>query len=128
MNARLCVCVVTLVTVVAVAVVAEEENESLPTEASELIQFNGKIMILSVDKSSALEKGSQSSSLAEARLIEIGDRYFIVGKLHAPKEYLKDYPHVGAVVGYPWENVESFLLMDPEQYDDYVEAYRRRNE
>lgn len=105
-------------------------NEPKPTTAGEKsdLDFDGKIVLLSIDESTTLEKDSSTATLSEARLVDIGRRAFIVGKVYYPEEYHERYPHLGAQAGYPWESVRRFMLLTPEQYSKYVEAYQKNAE
>ena len=81
----------------------------------------GKIMVLLVDRSNALEQRHDSEVIENAKFQTIGGRLFIVGTAYENPNDEHDW-RKGAEVGVAWEEVTSFYLYSSEQFQNYANS------
>ncbi len=103
----------------------EISEDSSMSDISEA--FRGKIVMIEIDRSSALESKSNHAVLKDAQVLLIGDRYFIQGKGHTPKGYEGSW-YKNAVVGISWSDVTRYYVMTLEQFEEYSEQYSKNRE
>jgi len=84
--------------------------------------FAGKIVVLIVDQSNALEQRSDSEVLTDAVVREIGNRFFITGTAYSPPEVEANW-RTGAEVGIAWEKVKTYYAYPPEQFKNYAKMW-----
>jgi len=107
---------------------AEGETDEGGISLAELSEsFRGKILMLEIDRSSALESRSGHAVLKEARILLIGDRYFLHGTGHAPAEYKQSW-YNDTFVGISWESVSRYYVMTYEQFEEYTKQYSKKNQ
>jgi hypothetical protein len=100
------------------ALTAEESADKSPA-----LDMKGKVVMLMVDYSSALEDKRSSEYLMDAVVQEIGGRYFITGRAYSLKEPPKDSPidwRKGAHIGIAWDKVQQFYIFAPEQMEEII--------
>src|SRR3954465_443369 len=100
----------------------------LPTHAAEnetkkqsAINFKGKVLLLIIDRSSALEKKSDTEYLSDAVVQKLGDRYFITGTAYSWKDEATKDRHdwrKGSQIGVAWEKVQQYYVFSPERMDE----------
>lgn len=93
---------------------ADDSKNPLPTH-----DFSGKVVMLEVDRSIAVESKSSSLVLKDPIVTKIGDRYFIRGLGHAPASHADSWYH-GVEVGVAWDSVARFYAMPPEKFEEYA--------
>jgi hypothetical protein len=90
-------------------------------------EFKDKIVLLEVNRSTALETKSGSVVLVKLRITKLGTRDFVVGTGYAPEEgdatWYKD-----VLVGVPCESILRFHAMTPKQFADYMKTWKDRSE
>jgi hypothetical protein len=104
---------------------AAEETASNSSPAN----FKGKVVMLMVDYSSALEDKRSTEYISDAAVEEIGGRYFVTGKAYSMKEPPKDSPpdwRKGAYIGIAWDKVQQFYVFTPDQIEEMLK--RRMND
>ena len=78
-----------------------QAEQNIPSEG-----FGDKYVLISLLRTAGLEKQEDRQMLSDARLVKMGDRYFIRGKNHLYAQ-VKDDPKYkmleGADVGYEWQ-------------------------
>jgi hypothetical protein len=92
------------------------------------IDFSGKVVLLIVDYSNAVENKRGTEYLNEPVIKKIGDRYFIAGKAFSLKESpagTDDDWRKGSDVGIAWEKVQQYYVFSP---DKMVEIIKKRLE
>jgi len=100
------------------AFTAEEAADKAPA-----LDMKGKVVMLMVDYSSALEDKRSSEYLLDASIQELGGRYFITGRAYSLKEPPKDSPfdwRKGAQIGIAWDKVQQFYIFAPEQMEEII--------
>ena len=85
--------------------------------------FEGKIIFLTIDKSSALTSDDDSVVISDAKIEKIGDRYFVVGSGYGGKRSWYD----GMSIGIAWTTVTRFAAMTPEQFEKMSERWGDRS-
>ncbi|MGD9635868.1 MAG: hypothetical protein AB7G28_14560 [Pirellulales bacterium] len=107
--------VISIGSLIAVAADIPEAPETSP------IDFTGKIILLLVDRSNALEQKNDSEVIENARMANIGGRIFVIGTAYPNPHELNDW-RKGAEVGVAWEEVTSFYIFSKEQFQNYAKA------
>jgi hypothetical protein len=110
-----------LLVLVACAVPALAENESGDDQSP--LDFKGKVVLLILDQSNALEHKSGSEYLRDAVIQELGGRFFITGSAYSfagttdepPRDWRK-----GSQIGIAWDKVQQFYVFSPEQMDEML--------
>jgi|tagenome__1003787_1003787.scaffolds.fasta_scaffold20522624_2 hypothetical protein len=102
----------------------------LPTHAAEKdakeqssLTFKGKVLLLIIDRSSALEKKSDTEYLSDAVVQKLGDRYFITGAAYSWKDDAAKDRHdwrKGSQIGVAWEKVQQYYVFSPERMDEIM--------
>jgi hypothetical protein len=100
-------------------VAAGKENSDVSETAA--FDSTGKIMVLLVDRSSALEQKQDSEVIENAKILTIGGRLFIVGTAYENPNDEHDW-RKGAEIGIAWEEVTSFYLYSRKQFQNYAKA------
>ncbi len=102
-----------------------DKSSSLPGVFEE-----GKIVTLILDESSALESKTSTRTLTNARIVEIGKRFFITGTAYVTDHdvYENSKYMEGVFVGIAWDSVSEFREHTKEQFDNYLEEWKRRSE
>ncbi len=116
-----------LLTVAAVIAMIAHAADDKPAE-KRAPDFAGRIVMLVVDHSNALENKRGSEYLENAQLQEIGGRYFILGDAYSPKSEAEDPSEdwrKGSQVGIAWEKVQQFYVFSPEQMDNMVKKWAK---
>jgi hypothetical protein len=88
-------------------------------------RFQGKIVLVFVDNSSALEARSSSEFLKEPVIERIGDRDFIIGAVQlSPQERSNSQSlwREGAIVWIAWNRVANLYVYSPEQFENTFKA------
>ena len=98
---------------------AAEDTANAPQEQP--LDFTGKIVVLVLDESIAMERKSGTEILANAHIRLLGDRYFIVGKAYAVPDDAPSW-RTGTEVGVAWSRVKAFYAYTPELFDNYLKA------
>ena len=99
-----------------------EETPNSPA----LKQFDGLgegILMVSIEQRSGIEAESNSSLLKNARLVKVGDRYFVRGKGYVTKEQANDKAYKwfqGLDVAYALDDVTEFYTFTPEGLEEYM--------
>jgi hypothetical protein len=89
-------------------------------------RFQGKIVMVYIDRSSSVEQNSSSEFIKNARIEKIGDRFFITGVVQlspAEKGLPENEWRDGASVGFPWEKINAYYAYSPEMFET---VYRSR--
>jgi len=102
---------------------------SLPSAAEEgqaedpsAISFEGKIVMVIVDRSNALEKRETSEIFKEAAIRKVGGRYFITGIAYPRPDEQNDW-RGGAEAGVAWDHVHQYYAYTPEQFKKLEESW-----
>lgn len=103
-----------------------ESEQSEPLDAASEF-FHGKVVGVTL-KGNASDQSN--SWFTDVRLVTIEGRKFLVGKMYLPPtdEYKQYASFRDAVYGYSWEDVSRFRVMTPEQFDQYVNEWKKRSE
>ena len=87
------------------------------------IDFKGKVVLLIVDYSNALENQRDTEYLSNAVIQKLGDRYFITGDAYslrdAPESARRDW-RKGSHIGIAWEKVQQFYVFSPEKMEEII--------
>lgn len=107
---------------------AQQTEDATPIPSDEL--FKGRIVVLRIDQSSALETKESSRAVTQVSIQEIGGRYFVTGLA-----YVSDHPEFssqaylkGVSVGIAWERVSEFQAYTEDQYNAYIQAWKEIRE
>ena len=108
---------------------SQAENTTSPQSISNDI-FEGKIVVVTVDRSSALESKSSSRSMTDAKVVEIGRRFYIIGTAYVPDDSnFEHYEYMqGVSIGIVWEEVSEFRAFTEEQFGVYMRILNERRE
>jgi hypothetical protein len=92
--------------------------------------FEGKIVGLSIDRSSAVESKTSSSYLTDVEILKVGGRFFIVGSNFVPDhpDYEEYGPTRGITIAVAWEKVTGFKIYSKEQFDEYLKFWIEQSE
>jgi hypothetical protein len=89
-------------------------------------EFQGNIVMLEVNRSSAMESKSSNVVISDARIHKVGDRYFVLGKGYVPDE--SEYTwYKGVTIGVPWDSVLRFSAMTPDQFAEYAKQWKEHS-
>ena len=124
-DSRTILCVVAVVCMASFAAFAQDRPDANPASI-EGIDLKGKVVMLLTESTGALQSESESAVLTNTRFTEVAGQTFIVGTWHVPannENILRE-----AQVGYAWEKVISFIILTPDEYELYVEAYELNSE
>jgi hypothetical protein len=102
---------------------AEDSKKSSDDLAAE---FKDKIVMLEVNRSSAIEAKTGTVVLVKMRITKLGNRDFVVGTGYAPDDDDSWYKDV--VVGVPCESIVRFHAMTQKQFADYMKKWKDRSE
>ena len=108
------------------AFAAEETAPEQPT-----LDFKGRVVLLIVDYSNAVENRRGTEYVENAVLQKLGNRYFITGKAYSMKERPEDAPpdwRKGSRIGIAWEKVQQFYAFSPEQMDEIMKRRMEEEE
>ena len=122
-----------LFAVIAIASLTADAADDKPVEKP-TPNFIGRIVMLVVDHSNAMESKRGTEYLENAQLQEIGGRYFIFGDAYSPNseksesdessEASEDW-RKGSQVGIAWDKVQQFYVFSPEQMDNMVKKWTK---
>jgi hypothetical protein len=83
-------------------------------------RFKGKILMIYIDRSSSMEQNSSTEFIRDARIEEIGERFYITGVVQlspAEKDHSENEWRDGASVGFPWDKINGYYAYSPEQFE-----------
>jgi hypothetical protein len=87
------------------------------------IDFKGKVVLLIVDHSNALENKRDTEYISNAVIQKLGGRYFITGNAYsledAPDNAPRDW-RKGSQLGIAWEKVQQFYIFSPERMEEMI--------
>jgi hypothetical protein len=81
----------------------------------EVSDFGSGVVLLSI-RPTGKEDEPRPIPLTDAKLVRIGDRYFVRGKFHIDKPLQGDDYRKGMVVGVDWKDVSRYVVLDEQQY------------
>jgi hypothetical protein len=84
--------------------------------------FTGKIVVVIIDQSSAVERRQNTEILDHATMTQIGGRHFIVGNAYSPSDVPANW-RTGSQVGVAWEKVHMYYAYTPEQFKNYSKKW-----
>jgi hypothetical protein len=102
-----------------VASIVRAADEDKPA-ADQVHRFKGKIVMVILESSSALEDRPSSEAIKDAEVEKIGDRYFLTGAVHlsaADAEDSQSEWRRGAKVGIALSSIKCFYLYSPEEFE-----------
>jgi hypothetical protein len=108
-----------LIAAYAYSVVADDAAQKAKPPSPD---FSGKIVVVIIDQSSAVERRENTEVLEDAAMSQIGGRYFIVGKAYTPAEVSTNW-RSGSQVGVSWEKVHMYYAYTPEQFKNYAKRW-----
>ncbi|HEX6962903.1 MAG TPA: hypothetical protein VF175_13620 [Lacipirellula sp.] len=85
-------------------------------------ELKGKIVLLEVNRSNAVENDSFSALISDARITQISGRYFIFGKGYG--KHGSQVSTEGMLLGVPWDSVLRIQVMTEKQLDKYMEQWK----
>jgi hypothetical protein len=88
-------------------------------------EFGDGVMMVYLTMRQGLEARTEAQALSDAKLVKLGDRYFVRGKtiiFQGSQSHEKYKMLEGAEVGFAWENVTRFYLMPREVFEEHVAA------
>jgi len=89
--------------------------------------FEGKTVLLHVDRSSALESKESRRLLKDVSIQKLGGRYFVTGEMVVPDDL--EYKHYrGVSAGIAWEEVSEYRSFNNEQLVEYMKYWKEYNE
>ena len=89
-------------------------------------EFRDKIVMVEVNRSSAMESKSSSVTIQNARFSKVGGRYFIVGNSYVSDD--SDYTrYKDVIIGVPWDNVLRYQAFTPDQFAEYVKQWKEHS-
>ena len=102
--------------------------EETAVPAPQLYEFGNGIVMISIERTVGLERYSRSATLKNAKLIKLGERYFIRGQGYVAKANQADNEYAwyqGIDASYAWDGVVDFCVFTPEQFEEYVGSLKR---
>jgi hypothetical protein len=87
------------------------------------VSFKGKVVLLIIDRSSALEKKSDTEYISDAVIQKLGDRYFITGAAYSWKDDTAKDRHdwrKNSQIGVAWEKVQQYYVFSPERMEEIM--------
>ena len=108
----------------ALCVPATTAAESDAKEQSSM-NFKGKVVLLIIDHSSALEKKSDTEYISDAVVQKLGNRFFITGAAYSFKETEESSKpradwRKGSQIGVAWDKVQQYYVFSPERMDEIM--------
>jgi hypothetical protein len=104
-----------LLMIIAIGSLSSAEDKHGDQDDDSATNFAGKIVMVIVDRSSALEQDKTSEIFTNAAIRKIGDRYFITGTAY-PRPNAENDWRGGAEAGVVWEHVHQYYAYTPEQF------------
>ncbi len=102
----------------------EQDIAAVPDDAL-ANDFKGKIVLLEVNRSSAVESDSDTVLLQNVRVTKLGDRQFLVGIGYTPNDD-KEYWYKDMLVGVPCDSILRFSAMTPAQCEAFMKRWREQ--
>ncbi|HEX3599511.1 MAG TPA: hypothetical protein VHU84_05175 [Lacipirellulaceae bacterium] len=84
--------------------------------------FSGKIVVVIIDRSSAVERREDTEVIENASMVQVGNRPFIIGKAYSPEGVEANW-RTGSDVGVAWEKVQVYYAYTPEQFKNYAKRW-----
>jgi hypothetical protein len=103
-----------------------EQREPL-AENGQNVNIRDKIVVLEIIEGSGLNSESDSAVLANARVLKIGHRDFIVGDSFPLREGDDDW-HKEVTDGIPCDNIVRFRSMSPDRFKTYAKKWLEQAE
>jgi hypothetical protein len=103
---------------------ADETSHGAPNSD---VKFSNGILLLDIVKGSGLA-GHESQMITDAKLVKIGNRFFVRGKGFVAKEFVDDPKwnwYRGADVAYAWDTVVGFFDFTPAQLEKYLSSSKK---
>jgi hypothetical protein len=82
-----------------------------------------KIVLLEVNRSSAVESDSDTVLLKDVRLTELGNRHFILGIGYSAPDDI-NYWYEDMLIGVPCDSILRFSAMTPEQCAKFMKKWK----
>jgi hypothetical protein len=91
------------------------------------VDLKDKIVVLEITEGSGLNSESDSAVLANARVVKIGNRDFIIGDAFPVREDDDDW-HKEVTDGIPCDNIVRFRSMTPERFKSYAKKWAEQTD
>ena len=99
-----------------------QANETTQPPANEVEDFGDGIVSLRIERTTGIEGHRNTAWIRNARLVRIGERYFVRGAGFTPSDQEHDwYDDIDVAVA--WENVVGFYVFTEEQMKNYMAAH-----
>jgi hypothetical protein len=110
-----------------VQVRGESKESSAPAADEDLLsEFQDKIVMIEVNRSSAMETKSTTVVVQNAHINKIGGRYFVHGTAYVTED--SDYQwYKDVIVGVPWDNIVRYQAFTTEQYTEYLKQWKEHS-
>ena len=122
---------ITLLIIIGISIVIAVPSTFAPAEAPPKPTLEGSsdfgdgIMMIYVVWTPGIEAQGELQALSDAKLVRLGDRYFLRGKAVIMKEaptYEKYKMLDGTDVGYDWRNIVRFHVVPRDVFDAHIKA------
>ncbi len=108
---------------------AAEENHAPQTAENPSALFAGKYLLLQVDRSNSLETKTETALLWDAKLLELGGRFFLVGtSVERPDDEENRESWHAETTGISWSRIAKFRALSEEQFEEYKTIWIRNSE
>jgi hypothetical protein len=92
-------------------------------DANLTAEFKDKIVLLEVNRSSAVETKSSTVLLEKLHVTKLGNRDFLIGTGYAP-ENNDEYWYKDMTVGIPCDSIVRFHAMTPKQFVEFMKKWK----
>jgi len=99
-----------------------EESKAINSQG-----FGDGILVLSIDRTSGIEARRSSNTMVNAKLVKMGDRYFVQGEVWVGPNFPDLKYQNGVASAVAWEDVAGYYVFSEEQIVKYI-AQREENE
>jgi len=97
-------------------------SSATKSSIQEIEDFGNDYLLIYMERTAGIEGKTDTQVLKDAKLIKLGERYFVRGKGHTYKPYENDVKYKwynGVDVAFDWKDVIQFSVLSPEQLESY---------
>jgi hypothetical protein len=103
------------------------EPQNDPTKNTQSIDLTNRIVVLEITGGDGLNSETDSLVLANAKILKMGNRDFVVGDAFPLQEDDEDDWYTDVTIGAPCENIVTFRTMKPERFKSYAKKWAEQS-
>jgi hypothetical protein len=99
---------------------SNSQSRGEESDAASVSDFGDGIVLLGIDRTSGIEGRRNSVTLTDAKLVKLGERYFVRGRVWVSKQFPDSVWQGGVDAAVAWEDVAQFYIFSDEQMEKYI--------